>query len=128
MFHSKSTGSRRCFSLVPLILLSVRSQRICRLSRRLKAANIKKKSAAAQAASSPDCGRFAPLHSEEEFCMTEEKETRKVDLAEAIRNKLEQKKQQSGANKGGFQSNQTKKLTTQNNKKPNNQRRRTGGS
>ncbi|WP_172197001.1 hypothetical protein [Saccharibacillus qingshengii] len=60
--------------------------------------------------------------------MTEEKGPRKVDLAEAIRSKLEQKKQQTGSNKSGFHGNDTKKLTTQNNKKANNQRRRTGGS
>lgn len=63
--------------------------------------------------------------------MTEEnKEPRKISLAEAMRQKLDQKKQQQAAgNKPGLNgSNQTKALKTQNNKKPNNQRRRTGGS
>ncbi|MGG0825002.1 hypothetical protein ABE099_19230 [Paenibacillus turicensis] len=60
--------------------------------------------------------------------MTEEnQQPRKISLAEAMRQKLEQKKQQQAGNKAGFQgSTQTKALKTQNNKKPNNQRRRTG--
>lgn len=64
--------------------------------------------------------------------MTEQndKEPRKIDLAEAMRQKLQQKKeQQRNANKPGSPANlQTKALKSQNNKKPNNQRRRTGGS
>lgn len=62
--------------------------------------------------------------------MTEDnKDVRKVDLAEAMRQKLQQKKQQQADNKPGLKGNlQTKALKTQNNKKPNNQRRRTGGS
>lgn len=62
--------------------------------------------------------------------MSEANEPRKIDLAEAIRQKLQQKKQQQhAANKPGLKDNlQTKKLKSQNNKKPNNQRRRTGGS
>ncbi|GIP30461.1 hypothetical protein J23TS9_55910 [Paenibacillus sp. J23TS9] len=54
---------------------------------------------------------------------------KKVNLADAIRAKLDQKKQQSGSQKpGGFQSNSPHAMKSQNNKKPNNQRRRTGGS
>jgi len=62
--------------------------------------------------------------------VTEDKEPRKIDLAEAMRQKLQQKKQlQQAANKPGMKDNlQTKALKSQNNKKPNNQRRRTGGS
>ncbi|HEY2491463.1 MAG TPA: hypothetical protein VGI33_00785 [Paenibacillus sp.] len=54
-------------------------------------------------------------------------EVKKVNLADAIRQKLEQKKQQSftGRN-GGFQPDSAKTMKSQNNKKPNNQRRRTG--
>ncbi|WP_433944111.1 hypothetical protein [Paenibacillus sp. SN-8-1] len=62
--------------------------------------------------------------------MTEEnKEPKKIDLAEAMRLKLQQKKQNQASNKQG-QSNihSTKTLKSQNTKKPNNQRRRTGGS
>ncbi|WP_301628267.1 hypothetical protein [Paenibacillus apis] len=57
-------------------------------------------------------------------------EPRKIDLAEAMRQKLQQKKeQQKNASKPGMNGSlQTKALRTQNNKKPNNQRRRTGGS
>ncbi|USB32632.1 hypothetical protein [Paenibacillus sp. YPG26] len=62
--------------------------------------------------------------------MTEEtKEPKKIDLAEAMRLKLQQKKQNQASNKqgqNGLQS--TKTLKSQNTKKPNNQRRRTGGS
>jgi hypothetical protein len=62
--------------------------------------------------------------------VTDAKEPRKIDLAEAMRQKLQQKKQQQqAANKPGMKDNlQTKALKSQNNKKPNNQRRRTGGS
>ncbi|MGG3283660.1 hypothetical protein [Paenibacillus solani] len=62
--------------------------------------------------------------------MPENNETRKVNLADAIRQKLEQKKQQNaGGNKPGqFQGTSTQRMKSQNNKKPNNQRRRTGGS
>ncbi|MEK3789244.1 MULTISPECIES: hypothetical protein [Paenibacillus] len=58
-----------------------------------------------------------------------QKEVRKIDLAEAVRQKLAEKKlAASQKQNGGFQGNQTKALKSQNNKKPNNQRRRTGGS
>jgi len=62
--------------------------------------------------------------------MPENNETRKVNLADAIRQKLEQKKQQNapGNKPGQFQGGSTQKMKSQNNKKPNNQRRRTGGS
>lgn len=56
-------------------------------------------------------------------------EPKKVSLQEAIKRKLEQKKQEQNGTKSGFDpSGSAKKLTSQNNKKPNNQRRRTGGS
>jgi len=70
-------------------------------------------------------------HKEEGDTMPENNnESRKVNLADAIRQKLEQKKQQnSSANKPGqFQAGSAQKMKSQNNKKPNNQRRRTGGS
>ncbi|MDO7907849.1 hypothetical protein Q5741_15665 [Paenibacillus sp. JX-17] len=58
-----------------------------------------------------------------------QEEKRKISLADAMKQKLAQKKQQaSNGPQNGFQSNATKTLRTQNNKKPNNQRRRTGGS
>ncbi|MGW8959937.1 hypothetical protein [Paenibacillus sp. NPDC055715] len=60
--------------------------------------------------------------------MSDANEPRKVNLADAIREKLAQKKQQSGASQGGFQGGSAKTLKSQNTKKPNNQRRRTGGS
>ncbi|GAB6927241.1 hypothetical protein JCM10914A_12240 [Paenibacillus sp. JCM 10914] len=62
--------------------------------------------------------------------MPENNESRKVNLADAIRQKLEQKKQQHSSNgkPGQFQPGSTQKMQSQNNKKPNNQRRRTGGS
>ncbi|RRJ62020.1 hypothetical protein EHV15_02850 [Paenibacillus oralis] len=62
--------------------------------------------------------------------MSENNEPRKIDLAEAMRQKLAQKKQQQqAAGKPGMKDGfQTKALKSQNNKKPNNQRRRTGGS
>ncbi len=69
-------------------------------------------------------------HEEEGDTMPENNESRKVNLADAIKQKLEQKKQQnSAANKPGqFQAGSAQKMKSQNNKKPNNQRRRTGGS
>lgn len=62
--------------------------------------------------------------------MSDTNEPRKIDLAEAMRQKLQQKKelQKNGAKPGMNGSQQTKALRSQNNKKPNNQRRRTGGS
>ncbi|WP_068503435.1 hypothetical protein [Paenibacillus kribbensis] len=61
--------------------------------------------------------------------MSDANEPRKINLADAIREKLAQKKQQSGASQqGDFQGGSTKTLKSQNTKKPNNQRRRTGGS
>ncbi|WP_068620215.1 hypothetical protein [Paenibacillus tuaregi] len=62
--------------------------------------------------------------------MTEEnKEPKKIDLAEAMRLKLQQKKQNQAANKQNpGNPNNPKALKSQNVKKPNNQRRRTGGS
>ncbi|KKO53042.1 hypothetical protein [Paenibacillus sp. DMB20] len=61
--------------------------------------------------------------------MSENNEPRKVNLADAIRQKLEQKKQQNASGKpGAFQPGTTQKMKSQNTKKPNNQRRRTGGS
>ncbi|MFC6648548.1 hypothetical protein [Paenibacillus rhizoplanae] len=52
-----------------------------------------------------------------------------INLADAIRQKLEQKKQHaSGKPESTFQAGSAKPLKSQNNKKPNNQRRRTGGS
>jgi len=67
---------------------------------------------------------------EEVISMPENNEPRKVNLADAIKQKLEQKKQQNtSANKPGqFQAGSAQKMKSQNNKKPNNQRRRTGGS
>ncbi|WP_151737409.1 hypothetical protein [Paenibacillus tengchongensis] len=61
--------------------------------------------------------------------MSENNERPKVNLADAIRQKLEQKKQHSSSKPGAsFQAGSAKPLKSQNNKKPNNQRRRTGGS
>lgn len=61
--------------------------------------------------------------------MSESNDKPKINLADAIRQKLEQKKQQSSAKPGSsFQVGSAKPLKSQNNKKPNNQRRRTGGS
>ncbi|KAA9002097.1 hypothetical protein F4V43_13640 [Paenibacillus spiritus] len=60
--------------------------------------------------------------------MNESNDRPKVNLADAIKAKLEQKKQQNSAKPGSFQAGTAKTLKTQNNKKPNNQRRRTGGS
>ncbi|MFP4974233.1 hypothetical protein ACE6ED_02425 [Paenibacillus sp. CN-4] len=60
--------------------------------------------------------------------MSDSSEKGKINLADAIRQKLEQKKQQASSKPGAFQPGGVKTLKTQNNKKPNNQRRRTGGS
>ncbi|MDR0270763.1 hypothetical protein [Paenibacillus sp.] len=60
--------------------------------------------------------------------MSENKDPQKVNLADAIRAKLDQKKQQNQFKPGGFQGNSPQAMKSQNNKKPNNQRRRTGGS
>lgn len=61
--------------------------------------------------------------------MSEDQEQRKISLADAIKQKLAQKKEQASSGKRvGFQNAGTKKMVSQNNKKPNNQRRRTGGS
>ncbi|BFH65300.1 MULTISPECIES: hypothetical protein [Paenibacillus] len=61
--------------------------------------------------------------------MSDNNQSKKVNLADAIRAKLEQKKQQNTSFKpGGFQGNSPAAMKSQNNKKPNNQRRRTGGS
>lgn len=62
--------------------------------------------------------------------MTEQNnEPKKIDLAEAMRLKLQQKKQNQDPSKQGFNNPANPKaLKSQNNKKPNNQRRRTGGS
>lgn len=63
------------------------------------------------------------------YLTEDNKDVRKVDLAEAMRQKLQQKKQQQADSKPGLKGSlQTKALKSQNNKKPNNQRRRTGGS
>lgn len=57
-------------------------------------------------------------------------EARKVSLADAIKNKLAQKKQAQRDTPGGSQqrAGSSSVMKSQNNKKPNNQRRRTGGS
>ncbi|TVY10106.1 hypothetical protein [Paenibacillus cremeus] len=57
-------------------------------------------------------------------------EPRKMSLADAIKNKLAQKKQAQAEGKGGGQmrAGNDAVMRSQNNKKPNNQRRRTGGS
>ncbi|MBP2002449.1 hypothetical protein J2Z69_003522 [Paenibacillus shirakamiensis] len=61
--------------------------------------------------------------------MSEQQEPKKIDLAEAMRLKLQQKKQNQATGKvGGEATHTTKALRSQNHKKPNNQRRRTGGS
>ncbi|WP_068792447.1 hypothetical protein [Brevibacillus laterosporus] len=60
--------------------------------------------------------------------MSDEQAPKKISLAEAMKQRLAQKKQQA-SDKDSQKGNQsTKVLKTQNNKKPNNQRRRTGGS
>jgi hypothetical protein len=58
----------------------------------------------------------------------ESTEPKKVSLAEAMKRKLEQKKQAQSQGKGqqDHHSTETKKLQNQINKKPNNQKRRTG--
>ncbi|MBB6734264.1 hypothetical protein [Cohnella zeiphila] len=55
-------------------------------------------------------------------------EPKKISLGEAMKRKLEQKKQQQAQAKGGRDhfSTETKKLQSQINKKPNNQKKRTG--
>lgn len=57
-------------------------------------------------------------------------EPKKVSLADAIKNKLAQKKQAQADAKPGSQqrAGNSAVMRSQNNKKPNNQRRRTGGS
>ncbi|MBG9789430.1 MULTISPECIES: hypothetical protein [Brevibacillus] len=60
--------------------------------------------------------------------MSEEQAPKKVSLAEAMKQRLAQKKQQSNDKEFQKGNQSTKVLKTQNNKKPNNQRRRTGGS
>ena len=60
--------------------------------------------------------------------MSENNEIKKVSLADAIRKKLEQKKQHTAGHSNAFQAGSAKPLKSQNSKKPNNQRRRTGGS
>ncbi|THF73722.1 hypothetical protein [Cohnella fermenti] len=55
-------------------------------------------------------------------------EPKKISLAEAMKRKLEQKKQAQTGAKGGTDhySTSTKKMKSQINKKPNNQKKRTG--
>ncbi|ATO51884.1 hypothetical protein [Brevibacillus laterosporus] len=60
--------------------------------------------------------------------MSEEQAPKKISLAEAMKQRLAQKKQQSNDKEFQKGNQSTKVLKTQNNKKPNNQRRRTGGS
>ncbi|MBG9774767.1 hypothetical protein O0555_00935 [Brevibacillus laterosporus] len=60
--------------------------------------------------------------------MSEEQVPKKISLAEAMKQRLAQKKQQSNDKEFQKGNQSTKVLKTQNNKKPNNQRRRTGGS
>jgi hypothetical protein len=57
-------------------------------------------------------------------------EPRKISLAEAMKQKLAQKKQAQADGKNNSQQRAGNEATmrSQNNKKPNNQRRRTGGS
>ncbi|WP_281891043.1 hypothetical protein [Paenibacillus sp. YYML68] len=56
-------------------------------------------------------------------------EPRKISLADAIKNKLAQKKQaQAEKGSGPLRPGSDAVMHSQNNKKPNNQRRRTGGS
>ncbi|RAV20607.1 hypothetical protein [Paenibacillus contaminans] len=60
---------------------------------------------------------------------TEASEPKKVSLADAVRNKLAQKKQaQSNDSNIRSKDNAAKKVASQMTKKVNNQRRRTGGS
>ncbi|MDF2962740.1 MAG: hypothetical protein K0S39_4475 [Paenibacillus sp.] len=60
----------------------------------------------------------------------EVQEPKKVSLADAIKNKLAQKKQAQADAKSNTQQRggNSAVMRSQNNKKPNNQRRRTGGS
>jgi len=58
----------------------------------------------------------------------EDKQPKKVSLADAIKQKLEQKKQQQNNKANHFGDTGTKTMKSQNVKKVNNQRRRTGGS
>ncbi len=62
--------------------------------------------------------------------MTEDKEVKKVSLAEAAKALLAQKKQSAAGNKQQTKSKNTavQTMKSQINKKPNNQARRTGGS
>ncbi|MHA0857883.1 hypothetical protein [Paenibacillus sp. CMAA1364] len=61
--------------------------------------------------------------------MSDNTDTPKVNLADAIRKKLEQKKQKSAPGQAtSFQAGSAKAFKNQNDKKPANQRRRTGGS
>ncbi|MEC0093269.1 hypothetical protein PMSD_11585 [Paenibacillus macquariensis subsp. defensor] len=61
--------------------------------------------------------------------MSENKELKKVSLADAIRRKLDQKKQQSASGQTNtFQAGSAKQLKNQNNTKPTTQRRRAGSS
>ena len=54
-------------------------------------------------------------------------EPRKMSLAEAVKRKLEQSKQQAGGKQGqGFAGNSPKAMKSQMTKKPNNQRKRMG--
>ncbi|WP_248925613.1 hypothetical protein [Paenibacillus hamazuiensis] len=57
-------------------------------------------------------------------------EPRKISLAEAMKMKLEQKKQAQASDPSGnkLRGGNSAVMKSQNNKKPNNQRRRTGGS
>ncbi|TDF99601.1 hypothetical protein [Paenibacillus piri] len=57
-------------------------------------------------------------------------EPKKVSLADAVKNKLAQKKQAQNDAKSNTQqrAGNSAVMRSQNNKKPNNQRRRTGGS
>jgi hypothetical protein len=59
-----------------------------------------------------------------------QEEPKKVSLADAIKNKLAQKKQEQADEKAKAQlrGGNSAVMRNQNNKKPNNQRRRTGGS
>ncbi|CAH0119360.1 MULTISPECIES: hypothetical protein [unclassified Paenibacillus] len=61
--------------------------------------------------------------------MPDQNEPKKINLADAIKQKLAQKKQQQFDQKHQFNGGgNIKALKSQNTKKPNNQRRRTGGS
>lgn len=61
--------------------------------------------------------------------MSENNEIKKVSLADAIRKKLDQKKQQSASGQSNtFQAGSAKQLKNQNNTKPTTLRRRAGSS